>query len=67
MSPTEAKDYGIIDAVYSANGSPLTGKDRLDDAPDKGETRQTRARAKVPRLPVSSVNEAQARRMGPGA
>jgi ATP-dependent Clp protease, protease subunit len=23
MSPTEAKDYGIIDAVYSATGSPL--------------------------------------------
>jgi ATP-dependent Clp protease protease subunit len=24
MSPTEAKDYGIIDAVYSATGSPLS-------------------------------------------
>jgi ATP-dependent Clp protease protease subunit len=23
MSPTEAKEYGIIDAVYSASGSPL--------------------------------------------
>ena len=26
MSPTEAKDYGIIDAVYSATGSPLTAR-----------------------------------------
>jgi len=24
MSPTEAKDYGIIDAVYTATGNPLT-------------------------------------------
>jgi ATP-dependent Clp protease protease subunit len=24
MSPTDAKDYGIIDAVYSATGSPLS-------------------------------------------
>jgi ATP-dependent Clp protease protease subunit len=28
MSPTEAKDYGIIDAVYSASGNPLAAKDR---------------------------------------
>ena len=28
MSPTEAKDYGIIDAVYSATGSSLAAKDR---------------------------------------
>jgi ATP-dependent Clp protease protease subunit len=26
MSPTEAKDYGIIDSVYSATGSPLTAR-----------------------------------------
>jgi ATP-dependent Clp protease, protease subunit len=42
MSPTEAKDYGIIDAVYSAVGSPLgsksggsTGK---DDSPAQPES-----------------------------
>jgi ATP-dependent Clp protease protease subunit len=27
MSPPEAKDYGIIDAVYSATGRPLSAKD----------------------------------------
>jgi ATP-dependent Clp protease protease subunit len=27
MSPPEAKDYGIIDAVYTAIGSPAAGKD----------------------------------------
>jgi ATP-dependent Clp protease, protease subunit len=27
MSPTEAKDYGIIDSVYTASGSPLTNKE----------------------------------------
>ena len=48
MSPTEAKDYAIIDAVYSANGSPLTGKDRLDDAPDKGETTADSGEGKGP-------------------
>jgi ATP-dependent Clp protease, protease subunit len=37
MSPSEAKDYGIIDAVYVATGSPLTGKDRPGDGPDNGE------------------------------
>jgi ATP-dependent Clp protease protease subunit len=26
MSPTDAKDYGIIDAVYSATGAPLTAR-----------------------------------------
>jgi ATP-dependent Clp protease protease subunit len=26
MSPTDAKEYGIIDSVYSASGSPLTSK-----------------------------------------
>jgi ATP-dependent Clp protease protease subunit len=34
MSPTEAKDYGIIDAVYSATGAPLTAKLLAADAPD---------------------------------
>ena len=28
MSPTEAKDYGIIDAVYSASGNPLAATSR---------------------------------------
>ncbi|MGD0861635.1 MAG: ATP-dependent Clp protease proteolytic subunit [Candidatus Limnocylindrales bacterium] len=37
MSPTEAKEYGIIDAVYSANASPLTSKDRLMASTD-GDT-----------------------------
>jgi ATP-dependent Clp protease protease subunit len=34
MSPTEAKDYGIIDAVYSATGSPLATLSRLNPQPD---------------------------------
>ena len=34
MSPTEAKDYGIIDAVYSATGSPLAALTRLSAQPD---------------------------------
>jgi ATP-dependent Clp protease protease subunit len=38
MSPTEAKDYGIIDAVYSATGTPLTSKD-----PDGGDADKTEA------------------------
>jgi ATP-dependent Clp protease protease subunit len=36
MSPTEAKDYGIIDAVYSATSEPLKAKLRAIDAPDEG-------------------------------
>jgi ATP-dependent Clp protease, protease subunit len=28
MSPTEAKEYGIIDSVYSATGAPLSLKDK---------------------------------------
>jgi ATP-dependent Clp protease protease subunit len=35
MSPTEAKDYGIIDAVYSATSEPLKEKLRAIDAPDE--------------------------------
>jgi ATP-dependent Clp protease protease subunit len=27
MSPNEAKEYGIIDSVYSATGQPITSKD----------------------------------------
>jgi ATP-dependent Clp protease protease subunit len=34
MSPTEAKDYGIIDAVYSATGSPLTALTGLASGAD---------------------------------
>jgi ATP-dependent Clp protease protease subunit len=37
MSPTEAKDYGIIDAVYSATGSPLTSKEGVGGAAGNGE------------------------------
>jgi ATP-dependent Clp protease protease subunit len=36
MSPTEAKDYGIIDAVYSATGSPLAAKNRPGGLTDNG-------------------------------
>jgi ATP-dependent Clp protease protease subunit len=35
MSPTEAKDYGIIDAVYSATSESLKEKLRAIDAPDE--------------------------------
>jgi ATP-dependent Clp protease protease subunit len=34
MSPTEAKEYGIIDAVYSASASALAVLSRLADAAD---------------------------------
>ena len=34
MSPTEAKEYGIIDSVYSATGAPLSGKEK--SAPSDG-------------------------------
>ena len=34
MSPTEAKEYGIIDAVYSASASALAVLSRLEDAAD---------------------------------
>jgi ATP-dependent Clp protease protease subunit len=36
MSPTEAKDYGIIDAVYSAIGSPLVTKEIDGGSKDNG-------------------------------
>ena len=36
MSPTEAKDYGIIDAVYSATSEALKAKLRAVGAPDEG-------------------------------
>ena len=42
MSPTEAKDYGIIDAVYTAIGSPLASKSGgstgKDDSPAQPES-----------------------------
>ena len=34
MSPTEAKEYGIIDAVYSATGNPLAALSQLADGAD---------------------------------
>jgi ATP-dependent Clp protease, protease subunit len=37
MSPTEAKDYGIIDAVYSASGNPLAVKDRDGSSAGNGD------------------------------
>jgi len=44
MSPTEAKEYGIIDAVYSASGSPLVAlnrpADRAEEADNSGAANQ---------------------------
>jgi ATP-dependent Clp protease protease subunit len=37
MSPPEAKDYGIIDAVYSATGSPLLAKQLTGPADTNGK------------------------------
>jgi ATP-dependent Clp protease protease subunit len=37
MSPTEAKEYGIIDAVYSASGSPLTALNRPADGAEEAD------------------------------
>jgi ATP-dependent Clp protease protease subunit len=48
MSPTEAKDYGIIDAVYSATGSPLTAKDSNGGAKDGEEASETSGEGKGP-------------------
>jgi ATP-dependent Clp protease protease subunit len=44
MSPTEAKEYGIIDAVYSANSAPLTGKGREAGSKDSGEPKDKAAK-----------------------
>jgi ATP-dependent Clp protease protease subunit len=41
MSPTEAKEYGIIDAVYTATGEPLTGKRRETGPTEGGEPKDT--------------------------
>ncbi len=41
MSPTEAKEYGIIDSVYSATGSPLSSKETVGTATGGGEAAQT--------------------------
>jgi ATP-dependent Clp protease protease subunit len=38
MSPTEAKDYGIIDSVYSATGQPLTAKGREAGSGETGDS-----------------------------
>jgi ATP-dependent Clp protease protease subunit len=48
MSPTEAKDYGIIDAVYSATGSPSAGKDSTGGAKDGEEASETSGEGKGP-------------------
>ena len=48
MSPTEAKDYGIIDAVYSSTGSPLTGTDSTGGAKDGEEASETSGEGKGP-------------------
>jgi ATP-dependent Clp protease protease subunit len=48
MSPTEAKDYGIIDAVYSATGSPVASKDATGGASDGVEASETSDEGKGP-------------------
>ncbi len=52
MSPTEAKEYGIIDAVYSATGSPLTALTKSAsgaDGVDKTEEGQQPPEAELDR------------------
>jgi len=48
MSPTEAKDYGIIDAVYSATGTPLANKDLDSGSADKTEATESSSEGKGP-------------------
>jgi ATP-dependent Clp protease protease subunit len=48
MSPTEAKDYGIIDAVYSATGSQQLNKDLESGATDKTEATESSSEGKGP-------------------
>ena len=48
MSPTEAKDYGIIDAVYSSIGTPLADKDAAGGAKDGEEPAETSGEGKGP-------------------
>lgn len=48
MSATEAKDYGIIDAVYSATGSPLASKDGVGGGADKEESSGTTSKDEGP-------------------
>jgi ATP-dependent Clp protease protease subunit len=48
MSPTDAKDYGIIDAVYSAIGTPLADKDATGVAKDGEEASETSSEGKGP-------------------
>ena len=52
MSPPEAKDYGIIDAVYTATGSPLASKDAAGGASDSGETSQTSGDGEGPQAAI---------------
>jgi ATP-dependent Clp protease protease subunit len=49
MSPTEAKDYGIIDSVYSAMGSPLASKDVVGGATEDGEASEPAVDTKGPK------------------
>jgi ATP-dependent Clp protease protease subunit len=48
MSPPEAKDYGIIDAVYTATGAPITGKESVGGAKDVEEPSETSSKSKGP-------------------
>jgi ATP-dependent Clp protease protease subunit len=48
MSPTDAKDYGIIDAVYSASGHPLAVKDREAGSAGAGKTAEAAGDGKAP-------------------
>jgi ATP-dependent Clp protease protease subunit len=49
MSPTEAKDYGIIDSVYSAMGSPLASKDVVGGGTQDGEASEPAVDTKGPK------------------
>ena len=46
MSPPEAKDYGIIDAVYSAIGTPQTSKVDVGGSVDNGEASEASGEGK---------------------
>jgi ATP-dependent Clp protease, protease subunit len=48
MSPPEAKDYGIIDAVYSAIGTPVSDKPQDGAVGEKPEQLETSSNGKEP-------------------
>ena len=52
MSPLEAKDYGIIDAVYSSIGTPLVLKEAAAEDSDGGQPSETSADGKGPQAAI---------------